>query len=264
MEPYTFEKRGGDYPLPSSSHREKIVEVRSLRKEFGALTAVDDISFDVYGGEILGILGPNGAGKTTTLQMLLGVTTPTGGEVRLFGLDFSAHRETILKRVNFSSTYVSMPLSLTVFENLKVFAGLYGIRKPNARIMALLEAFEIEELKNQAVRKLSSGQVTRVGLVKALLNEPEILFLDEPTASLDPDMADKTRKLLQRIRDERGLSIIYTSHNMKEMEEMSDRLMFLDRGKIIAEGKPAQILTAFAGKSLEEIFLKVARKTVIQ
>ena len=261
MEPDTIEERGGGNRPLSLSRREKVVEVRTLRKEFGDVTAVDNISFDVYGGEILGILGPNGAGKTTTLQMLLGVTTPTGGEVRLFGLDFSAHRETILKRVNFSSTYVSMPLSLTVFENLKVFAGLYGIRQPKARIMALLEAFEIEELKNKTVRKLSSGQVTRVGLVKALLNEPKVLFLDEPTASLDPDMADKTRRLLQRMRDERGLTIIYTSHNMKEMEEMSDRLLFLDRGKIIAEGRPEELLTTLAGKSLEEIFLKVARRS---
>ncbi|MFQ5586176.1 MAG: ABC transporter ATP-binding protein [Thermodesulfobacteriota bacterium] len=243
----------------SDIQEETVVEVRNLTKEFNGVRAVDAISFDVYGGEILGILGPNGAGKTTTLQMLLGVTTPTGGRIRLFGLDSASHREEILKRVNFSSSYLSMPYSLTVFENLLVFAGLYGIDRPRERIVDLLRTFEIEELRNQTVRKLSSGQVTRIGLAKALLNEPTILFLDEPTASLDPDMADKTRRLLRWIRDERGISIIYTSHNMREMEEMSDRLIFLDRGRIIAEGRPDRLLDTFAGKDLEELFLKVAR-----
>ncbi len=239
--------------------RERVIEVGHLTKDFNGVRAVDGISFNVYGGEILGILGPNGAGKTTTLQMLLGVTTPTGGDIRIFGLNPATHHEEILKRVNFSSTYISMPLSLTVLENLTVFAGLYGIRRPEERILALLRTFEVEELKNRTVRKLSSGQVTRIGLVKALLNEPKILFLDEPTASLDPDMADKTRSFLKQIRDERGLSISYTSHNMKEMEEISDRLLFLDRGRIIAEGRPDQLLSTFAGKDLEDVFLKVAR-----
>ncbi|MEE8185762.1 MAG: ABC transporter ATP-binding protein [Thermodesulfobacteriota bacterium] len=236
-----------------------VVEVNNLTKDFNGIRAVDGISFEVYKGEILGILGPNGAGKTTTLQILLGLTTPTSGDIRLFDLDLKTSREKILKRVNFSSAYISMPYSLTVMENLLVFSRLYEIRKPKERILELLRIFEIEDIKDHTVRKLSSGKITRLCLAKALLNEPEILFLDEPTASLDPDMADKTRRLLKRIRDEKSITIIYTSHNMKEMEEMSDRLIFLDKGKIIADGKLENVLSAFKGKDLEELFLKIAR-----
>ncbi|MDO8427151.1 MAG: ABC transporter ATP-binding protein, partial [Deltaproteobacteria bacterium] len=191
-----------------------IAEVRGLTKFFGHVRAVDNISFGMFEGEILGLIGPNGAGKTTTLQMLLGLTTPTSGEIRIFGLELASKREEILSNVNFSSSYISLPLSLTVRENLTVFSRLYGVKRPKERIDELLRIFEIEGLKNTPVRRLSSGQITRVCLCKALLNSPRILFLDEPTASLDPDIADKTRKLLKRIKEEKGLSILYTSHNM--------------------------------------------------
>ncbi|MBI5286508.1 MAG: ABC transporter ATP-binding protein [Deltaproteobacteria bacterium] len=237
-----------------------IVEVRNLVKVFNGLRAVDNISFEIHSGEILGILGPNGAGKTTTLQMLLGLTTPTSGEIKIFGLDIQYHRSKILQDVNFSSSYISMPYSLTVMENLTVFARLYGIKNHREKIMELLRAFEIEDIKDTVVRKLSSGQITRVCLAKALLNDPKVLFLDEPTANLDPDIADKTRRLLKRIKGERGLSILYTSHNMREMEEMSDRIIFLDRGRIIASGRPEEVLVRFKGESLEEVFLKIARR----
>jgi ABC-2 type transport system ATP-binding protein len=237
-----------------------IVEVEGLTKVFNGTTAVDNISFEMYEGEILGLIGPNGAGKTTTLQMLLGLTTPTSGTVRIFGLDLKKNREEILKKVNFSSSYISLPFSLTVRENLTVFARLYGVKERKKRIDELLEVFEIGDIANIPTRRLSSGQITRVCLCKALLNNPRVLFLDEPTASLDPDIADKTRRLLQRIRRENGLSILYTSHNMKEMEEMCDRILFMDRGRVIALGRPDEIEAKFQGASLEEVFLKIARQ----
>lgn len=236
-----------------------IIEVNSLTKTFNGNKAVDNISFEVYQGEILGLLGPNGAGKTTTLQMLLGLTTPTTGDIRIFGLDTSHHREKILQDVNFSSSYISMPYSLTITENLIVFARLYGVKNPKEKIAGLLKDFEIEDIKDRVVRSLSTGQITRVCLVKALLNDPKILFLDEPTASLDPDIADKTRRLLRKIQKEKGLSILYTSHNMKEMEEMSGRIIFLDKGKIIAMGRPEEVLTKFEVENLEDVFIKIAR-----
>ncbi|HUK56626.1 MAG TPA: ABC transporter ATP-binding protein [Nitrospiria bacterium] len=236
-----------------------VVEVRNLTKRFERVTAVNEISFEIYQSEILGILGPNGAGKTTTIQMLLGVTTPTGGQIRIFGLDLARNREEILGRVNFSSTYVSLPQSLTVRENLRVFSQLYQVRNSREKIDHLLSVFEILHLRDTVTRKLSTGQLTRVSLVKALLNDPKILFLDEPTASLDPDIADKTRSLLKSIRAQSGLTILYTSHNMKEMEEMSDRIIFLDKGRIISTGTPAEIMKRFQGEDLEEVFLKVAR-----
>ncbi len=237
-----------------------VVEVRGLKKLFNGFAAVDGISFDMYEGEILGLLGPNGAGKTTTLQMLLGLTTPTSGDIRILGLDLRNHREEILGRVNFSSSYVALPYSLTVWENLMVFARLYAVERPAERIDELLETFEIGDIADTPTRKLSSGQITRVCLAKALLNDPKVLFLDEPTASLDPDIADKTRSLLKKIKHERSISILYTSHNMQEMEEMSDRVIFLESGRIVAVGSPGDIKTRFGGSSLEEVFLKIARK----
>ncbi|MBI5809977.1 MAG: ABC transporter ATP-binding protein [Deltaproteobacteria bacterium] len=236
-----------------------IVEVRGLTKRFNGVTAVDGISFEMFPGEILGLIGPNGAGKTTTLQMLLDLTGPTAGEIRIFGLGFKESRAVILNQVNFSSSYISLPYSLTVRENLRVFARLYCVENIDERIGELLKIFEIEELLNSTVRKLSSGQITRVCLCKSLLNDPKILFLDEPTASLDPDIADKTRSLLRRITTERGTSILYTSHNMQEMEELCDRVIFMDKGRIIAAGVPGEIKERFKEKTLEEVFLKIAR-----
>lgn len=241
---------------------DSVVEVRKLTKRFEKVTAVDEISFDIYQGEILGVLGPNGAGKTTTIQMLLGITTPTGGEIRIFGKDLARRREEILSQVNFSSSYVSLPQSLTVWENLRIFAQLYHVRNYKKRIDELLDTFEITHLRNTVTRKLSTGQGTRVSLTKSLLNDPKILFLDEPTASLDPDIADKTRSLLKTIRARSGLTILYTSHNMREMEEMSDRIIFLNKGRIISTGSPAEIMKRFQGEDLEEVFLKVARGKV--
>ena len=242
---------------------ESIVEVKGLTKVFKSLKAVDNVSFCMYRGEILGLLGPNGAGKTTIIHMLLGLTTPTAGEVNIFGQHLAKYRKEIMQEANFSSNYVSMPNSLTVIECLKVFARLYRVKNKEEKIAELLHIFEIEDIQDKLVRHISSGQQTRLNLAKSLINDPKILFLDEPTASLDPDIADKTRRLLRLIKKNSNISILYTSHNMKEMEEMSDRIIFLHKGKIIAEGEPKTVIKSFKGKDLEEVFLKVAREEKI-
>lgn len=237
-----------------------VVEVRNLAKRFGGFTAVDDVSFDIGRGEILGLLGPNGAGKTTTFQMMLGLVTPTSGTIRMFGLDLQQHREAILQQVNFSSTYISLPYSLTVEENLSVIARLYGMSDIAGRIDDMVKKLEMGEWRHKLTRKLSSGQMTRLTLAKALLTNPKVLLLDEPTASLDPDIAHKIRAILLEERQTTGLSILYTSHNMREMEEMSDRIIFLQRGKIVAEGTAKEIVARFGQADLEEVFLKLARE----
>jgi len=237
-----------------------IAEVRDLVKRFGDFTAVDGVSFEVRPGEILGLLGPNGAGKTTIIQMLLGVVTPTAGVIQMFGLDLARHRERILQQVNFSSTYISMPYALTVEENLRVVGKLYGLTDIPRRIDDVVKKLEMEEFRNKLTRKLSSGQLTRLTLAKAILTDPKLLFLDEPTASLDPDMAYKTRSLLKEVRRSAGTSIFYTSHNMREMEEMSDRIIFLQRGKIVAQGSVEAITSRYGQRDLEEVFLKIARE----
>ncbi len=240
-----------------------VVEVVNLSKVFGSIKAVDNVSFSIYPGEIVGLLGPNGAGKTTILHMLLGLTTPTSGRIKIFGLDFPKHRAYILGKVNFSSTYVSLPYSLTVRESLRVFAWLYGVKNREQRIKEVLSLFEVEDLAHRPVRTLSSGQITRLNLAKAMINDPQVLFLDEPTSSLDPDIADKTRSLLKKIKKEKQISILYTSHNMREMEEISDRILFLYQGRMVASGSPEKIITEFRGEDLEEVFLKIAREKKI-
>ncbi len=236
-----------------------IVEVRNLSKRFGDFTAVDQISFEIQPGETVGLLGPNGAGKTTTFQMLLGVVTPTEGSIQMFGLDLTKHRETILRQVNFSSTYISMPFALTVEENLKVTGKLYGLSDITRRIDDVVKKLEMEDIRTKLTRKLSSGQMSRLTLAKAVMTEPKILFLDEPTASLDPDIAHKIKGFLKEYRDTSGLSMLYTSHNMREMEEMSDRIIFLQRGKIVAQGTANEVVAQYGEDDLEQVFLKIAR-----
>jgi ABC-2 type transport system ATP-binding protein len=236
------------------------IELERVTKLFNSFKAVDGVSFEVRPGEILGLLGPNGAGKTTIIHMLLGLTTPTSGSIRMFGLDLLSHRERILACVNFSSSYVSMPFSLTVAECLKVFARLYNVRRPGQRIDELLRTFEMSEVKNKNVRTLSTGQVSRLNLAKAFINDPQILLLDEPTASLDPDIADKTRTVLLEVARKKKTAILYTSHNMREMEKISDRIVFLHRGRVIAAGRPDEVVRKFRGHDLEDAFLKVIRE----
>ena len=238
-----------------------VLQVTNLTKHFGEFVAVNDVSFAIKPGEILGLLGPNGAGKTTTIHMLLGLITPTAGSISMFGMDLATQREQILQAVNFSSTYISLPLALTVEENLWVVARLYGMSDIARRIDEVVKKLEMEEFRHKITRKLSSGQMTRLTLAKAFLTEPRILFLDEPTASLDPDIAHKIRALLKEERRSSGLSILYTSHNMREMEEMSDRIIFLQRGKIVAEGTAQEIVARFGQADLEEVFLKIARES---
>jgi ABC-2 type transport system ATP-binding protein len=236
-----------------------VVQVNRLRKVFGNTTAVDDVSLTIQRGEIVGVLGPNGAGKTTTIQILLGLITPTSGDIHVFGLPFEPNRVNILRRCNFSSAYTSLPANLKVRENLNVFARLYGVANPAARIRSLLDMLEIGHLSERITGHLSSGETTRVNLCKSLLNDPELLMLDEPTASLDPDIADKVRKLLRQIQRDRSITMIYTSHNMRDVEEICDRVLFLHRGRIIAEGTPAEVVKQFDQTSLEDVFIRVAR-----
>ena len=236
-----------------------ILRASELRKRFGDFTAVDGISFEIRPGEILGFLGPNGAGKTTTIQMLLGLTTPTSGRIEVFGRDLAKHREQILQRVNFSSTYVQLPFSLTVRENLMVFARLYQVRRPAERVAAIMAEFDLGEFADRPTRALSSGQLTRLHLAKAMLNAPELLFLDEPTASLDPETADRLRNHLLEIRRQSGLAMLFTSHNMREMELMCDRLIFIHRGRILLTGTPSELLREQGAEDLEALFLAIAR-----
>lgn len=236
-----------------------IVRVQNLTKRFGDFTAVDQVSFEIQPGETVGLLGPNGAGKTTTFQMLLGVITPTHGTIEMFGLDLMEHRETILRQVNFSSTYISMPYALTVEENLRVTGKLYGTSNITRRIDDVVKKLEMEDIRHKLTRKLSSGQMTRLTLAKAVMTEPKILFLDEPTASLDPDIAHKIKGFLKEYRETSGLSMLYTSHNMREMEEMSHRMIFLQKGKIIAQGTTEEVMAHYGEHDLEQVFLKIAR-----
>lgn len=220
-----------------------VLTVKNLSKKFKSYTgnflAVDDISFEINKGEIVGLLGPNGAGKTTTIYMLLGVLTPSSGSIEYFGMDFSRNRKKIMSQINFSSTYSDLPWRLSVYHNLDILGRLYGISDIQNRIDSLLEKFEIKELKNKKTGDLSSGQKTIVTLVKAFLNYPKILLLDEPTASLDPDVATRVRSYILSEQKKNNISVLFTSHNMAEVEEVCDRVIFIDHGKIIAEDSPS-------------------------
>jgi ABC-2 type transport system ATP-binding protein len=239
---------------------ETITEVCRLTKRFGSLTALNSLSFNVCRGDILGLLGPNGAGKTTAIHCMLGLVKPTSGSIRILGHDIGSHRREILARVNFSSAYTALPSNLTVRENLIVFGRLYGLKAARTKIDALLELFEIEETDDRLTGSLSSGQLTRLNLCKAFLNDPEILFLDEPTASLDPDIASKVRERLHELQRQRGLTMIYTSHNMQEVEQMCDRVIFLSRGRIVMHGSPAEVIRQSKSRSLEDLFITISRK----
>jgi len=238
---------------------ESVLKVENLRKSFGKYEVIKGVSFELRRSEILGLLGPNGAGKTTILHMLLGLIRPQSGSISIFGMDMNLHRERILKMMNFSSTYVALPFSLTVSEALNLFARLYSVRDRRQRIDELVEQFELKEVYNREIRTLSSGQQTRLNLAKSLINSPEILLLDEPTASMDPDVAQRTREYLKRIIKSKNTSIIYTSHNMYEMQQVSDRIIFLNEGRIVAEGTADEIISLYKGTNLEDVFLKIAR-----
>ncbi len=238
---------------------EPLLEVDNLRKTFGQTTAVEDLSFRLQRGEILGLLGVNGAGKTTAMNMILGLTLPTSGSIRAFSLPMPKCRIAVLKRSNFCSAYASLPSNLLVWQNLLVFGLIYGVRGIRRRIDELLELFEIPHLRNRVTGELSSGESTRVNLCKALINAPELLMLDEPTASLDPDIADKVRKTLRHVQREQNIGMLYTSHNMRDIEEVCDRILFIHHGKVVAEGTPAEVARNSEHGSLEEMFIQLAR-----
>jgi ABC-2 type transport system ATP-binding protein len=235
------------------------LDVRGLRKEFGGVVAVEDLHFSVEPGEILGLLGVNGAGKTTAMNMILGLVTPTAGEVSILGLPMPRKRIAALRQCNFCSAYAALPANLLVWQNLWIFGLIYGVRSPLTRGRALLESFEIGHLYHRVTGHLSSGEATRLALCKALLNAPQLLMLDEPTASLDPDIADKVRKALLRLREETGMAVLYTSHNMRDVEEVCDRIIFVHHGRVVAEGTPRDVLRTTSDASLEQLFIRLAR-----
>lgn len=228
----------------------EMLVVNQLKKVFAAekkggsdFTAVNGISFDLKKGEILGLLGPNGAGKSTTIAMLLGVLTPTSGSITYFGKDFYTHRSQILEKVTFASTYIKMPWRLTVMENLRVNALFYGVsgKTFEKRVKHFLEFFEVWNQKDKTMGQLSAGQITRVMLAKAFIPHPEVVLLDEPTASLDPDIAHQVRQFITRQQKEFGTSIVYTSHNMDEVADICDRVVFLRKGEIQAIDAPEKL-----------------------
>ena len=235
--------------------KEPILQVESLTKKFGSAAAVDELSFSLAGGSIIGLLGGNGAGKTTTLSMLLGLLEPTSGSIRMFGQDFVRNRHAVLHRMNFCSPYVDLPQRLTVRENLRVFARLYGVPHSKERILELISDFRLQKLMDQPIRRLSSGQKTRVSLAKALINNPDFLLLDEPTASLSPDVSRWIRHRLSDYRDQSGATILFASHDMQEVELLCDQVLMMSHGKLIEQGTPDELKKRHQGGSLEAVFL---------
>lgn len=235
------------------------IAVRDLKKSYGAVHAVRGISFAVTPGQTVGLLGGNGAGKTTTISMLLGVLTPTSGSIELLGLSLPKHRYDILPRINFTSPYVDLPKRLSVVENLRVFAGLYGVHEPRKRIAGLLEELDLGDVADRPYANLSAGQRTRVSLAKSLLNSPELLLLDEPTASLDPDVGDRMRSLLERYRRQSGCAMLLASHNMAEVERLCDDVIMLKRGEIVDQGSPLELLARYGRSNLDDVFLDISR-----
>ena len=242
-----------------------LVTVERLTKHYGKFKAVDNVSFAVPAGEIAGLVGPNGAGKTTIIHVMLGLISPTAGSVRLFGESLDTNREQILQRLNFASPYMAFPGRLTVLENLTVFAKIYNICEPRTKIIRLLQRFGIGRLKDTPISRLSSGETTRVGLCKAFLNNPELLLLDEPTAYLDPQAGLQVREILLELQRTYGTTILYTSHNMPEVQRMCNRIIFLNRGKVIANGTPIELTRKILQEdrstpALDEVFIRIAER----
>lgn len=236
------------------------VEVRDLRKVYGDVVAVDAISFSLAPGSVTALLGGNGAGKTTTISMLMGLVIPTSGDVRVFGVDMVRNRHAALHRLNFESPYVEIPMRLTVRQNLEIFGQLYGVIDVSERVRAIAEELRIGELLDRLYGKLSAGQKTRVSLAKSLLNEPDLLLLDEPTASLDPDTADWVRSIIEDYCRARSATIVLASHNMAEVERLADRVIMLESGRILADETPQELIRRFGRDTLEQVFLDIARR----
>jgi len=237
-----------------------ILAVAGLRKAYGGVVAVDGISFTVAPGEIVGLLGPNGAGKTTTINMVLGVLTPDAGAIRVEDRDPATHRSEALERMNFAAVYSPLPGNLTVVQNLRVFGLIYGVRPLAARVEELLALYDLERFRNNKSGVLSSGEQTRLSLAKAMLNRPRLLLLDEPTASLDPATARDMRARIRAFVARGAGGVLWTSHNMHEVVEVCDRVLFLSRGRILLEGDPRTLPGDHGKADLEELFITVARE----
>ncbi|HKU38481.1 MAG TPA: ABC transporter ATP-binding protein [Polyangiales bacterium] len=235
------------------------LEVQNLCKRYGTTRAVDDLSFRVERGEIVGLLGPNGAGKTTTISVILGVLEPSSGSVAIEGIDLARERRRALARANFAAVYAALPGNLTVLQNLRVFGLIYAVDMLGARIEQLIEQFDLGDLRNKKVGVLSSGEQTRLALAKAMLNRPRLLLLDEPTASLDPSAAETMRARIRSLVDECQSGILWTSHNMREVEDLCDRVLFLSRGRLLLAGDPKTLPEAHGEPSLEALFIRLAR-----
>lgn len=239
---------------------ERVLVVNNLNKKYGELTAVDGISFDVGRSEIVGLLGPNGAGKTTTINMILSILEPSMGSIHIEGIDIAKQRSTALARANFSAVYAPLPGNLTVYQNLKVFSLLYDVADREKHIEVFIERLDLSKFRNTKCGLLSSGEQTRVGLAKAMLNQPHLLLMDEPTASLDPAVARDIRLKIREFVTQTSAGVLWTSHNMYEVEAICDRVLFLSHGKILLEGDPKVLPRKHGKKTLEELFITVARE----
>jgi ABC-2 type transport system ATP-binding protein len=235
------------------------INVRHLRKVYGEIVAIDDLTFTVQPGTVLGLLGGNGAGKTTTIAMLLGLLEPTSGQIEVLGVDMLKRRYAALPRMNFSSPYVDLPHRLTVRQNLLFYGRLYGVKQVSRRIEEIAERMQISEFLGRPAGKLSAGQKTRVALAKALINRPDVLLLDEPTASLDPDTADWVRSYLKEYQGETHATILLASHNMSEVERLCDDVILLQAGRVFERGSPRELIERFGREDMEEVFLDMAR-----
>jgi len=240
--------------------KEMILKVENLSKMYDGKTAVNNISFDLSAGEIIGLLGPNGAGKTTTINMILGLLMPSQGKIEIFGQDMKSHRTDINKQTNFAAVYAHMPANLTVWESLYVFGKLYDVKNLKEKIKELLADFELESFSKTKAGLLSSGELSRLNLAKAVINNPCLLFLDEPTASLDPSIAQVIREKILTYAKKTKAAIIWTSHNMKEIEAVCDKVLFMSHGKILLSGNPKTLPALYKKKDLEELFITVARE----
>lgn len=238
---------------------QKVIEVENLSKDFDGLSAIEDVSFSVDEGKTCALLGGNGAGKTTTISILLGLLLPSAGSVRVLGVNMLESRYKVLPRMNFTSPYVDLPQRLTVKQNLVVYARLYGIKKIKGRLSELAQDLDIEKLLNRPYGSLSAGQRTRVSLAKSLLNEPEVLLMDEPTASLDPDTADHMRSYIAQYQKRNNATVLLASHNMHEVERLCDNVLMLKNGGIVAQGAPSELRHQFGRDTMEEVFLDIAR-----
>src|SRR5271168_1234283 len=240
-----------------------VIEATGLTKRFSATLAVDGIDFTVARGATVGLLGGNGAGKTTTIAMLLGLLIPTAGRIRILGHDMARDRFAALARMNFSSPYVSLPHRLTVRENLRVYGHLYNVRGTARRIAELAAELDLGALLDRPAGQLSAGQKTRVALAKSLINRPELLLLDEPTASLDPDTGDFVRTTLERYRHEQNAAILLASHNMAEVERLCDEVLMMKTGRIVDRGTPDALISRYGREDMEQVFLDIARSDAL-